>query len=119
MKRICVKCGKEKDVEEFRLNAKAEGYIYRRPECMACEKEYGAERLKLSKLHKRPEIGAKCACCGKSDKRLILDHCHKTNVFRGFICQGCNLGIGRLGDSVEGVMNAVRYLKNFEELKAE
>ena len=39
--------------------------------------------------------GGACACCGDdSDSTLHLDHCHTTGRMRGFICDGCNIGIG-------------------------
>lgn len=57
----------------------------------------------------------RCECCGMSDlvfkKPLCLDHCHATGAFRGWICDDCNLGIGRLGDDIEGVQRALDYLK--------
>ena len=45
----------------------------------------------------------------------MLDHCHETNQFRGWICRNCNTGIGNLGDNVEGLENAIRYLKRNKE----
>jgi hypothetical protein len=56
---------------------------------------------------------ALCECCGKQPgkKALALDHCHVSNRFRGWLCDRCNAGIGMLGDSIEGLMNAVRYLE--------
>jgi hypothetical protein len=55
---------------------------------------------------------AQCECCGRTQKRrLALDHCHETLVFRGWLCSLCNLGIGKLGDSVQGVEQALAYLK--------
>ena len=54
-----------------------------------------------------------CACCGGSD-RLVVDHCHKTGALRGVLCHACNVGIGWLGDDLEGVMRAVKYLKTRE-----
>lgn len=57
----------------------------------------------------------RCECCGLSDlvfkKTLFLDHCHDTGKFRGWICDNCNLGIGRLNDNLEGVKKAVAYLE--------
>jgi len=41
---------------------------------------------------------------------LVVDHDHLTGEFRGHICPLCNQGIGKLGDSVEGVMKALLYL---------
>ena len=54
-----------------------------------------------------------CECCGSKllgGKKTHLDHCHATGMFRGWLCNKCNLGIGALGDSVAGVENAIRYL---------
>jgi DNA-binding PadR family transcriptional regulator len=56
-----------------------------------------------------------CECCGAIDlvldKPLCLDHDHRTGAFRGWICDSCNVGIGRLGDNLEGARNAVAYLE--------
>ena len=40
-----------------------------------------------------------------------IDHDHSTGAFRGWLCRRCNVGIGLLGDSVEGLERAIRYLK--------
>jgi len=54
-----------------------------------------------------------CECCGRlpnAGKRLCIDHSHDTNKFRGWLCNNCNGGIGMLGDTLEGVQNAINYL---------
>lgn len=60
----------------------------------------------------RPEPSL-CECCGKppTKKHLVLDHCHATNEFRGWICYSCNVGLGHLGDNLEGVRKALSYLE--------
>lgn len=63
----------------------------------------------------RPEP-AVCECCGKPDRKaLSLDHCHETNAFRGWLCSNCNLGIGKLGDTVEALQRALDYLKRSQQ----
>ena len=53
-----------------------------------------------------------CECCGKKCTRaLALDHDHKTEKFRGWLCAKCNMGIGLLGDNISGVQNALDYLR--------
>lgn len=54
-----------------------------------------------------------CECCGAppSAKVLNLDHCHTTNVFRGWLCWNCNTSIGKLGDTIAGLQQAINYLK--------
>jgi hypothetical protein len=57
-------------------------------------------------------IPSACECCGKPPtKALDLDHCHVSNRFRGWLCNRCNRGLGFFGDSIDGLMNAVRYLQ--------
>ena len=58
----------------------------------------------------RPEP-ALCECCGKASKRPIcLDHDHLTGAFRGWLCNNCNNGLGKIGDSVESVQRMLYYL---------
>ena len=67
-----------------------------------------------------------CECCGKTlidgegpghgaNNKRQIDHCHNTGKVRGILCWSCNTGIGHLGDTVEGLTNALRYLNKEEE----
>jgi hypothetical protein len=62
----------------------------------------------------RPEPPA-CECCGRPPKvprkHLCLDHDHRTGQFRGWLCNTCNIAIGKLGDGLAGVVRAVAYLR--------
>ena len=57
-----------------------------------------------------------CAICDKHQsevaKSLHVDHCHDTGEVRGLLCFDCNIGIGKLGDNLEGLEKAVNYLRN-------
>ena len=57
-----------------------------------------------------------CECCGLAPekKSLALDHDHTTGKFRGWLCSECNLGIGKLGDSLSGLERARLYLLRAE-----
>jgi len=96
-------------------------------------------RAKDSKIiatlrRKAPPVPECCDCCGVSfeslNPRLIavngdkgtgisycLDHCHDTNMFRGWLCTICNTSIGGLGDTLEGLNKAIAYLEKFERNK--
>jgi hypothetical protein len=64
------------------------------------------------------QVPSVCECCGKpSEKFLDLDHCHISGEFRGWLCNRCNRGLGFFDDSIEGLMNAVRYLERAAEVK--
>ncbi len=52
-----------------------------------------------------------CAICKTSEKKLCVDHCHSTGKVRGLLCSSCNNAIGLLGESVENLNSAIKYLK--------
>lgn len=51
----------------------------------------------------------RCQICDSKDK-LNVDHCHATGAVRGLLCTSCNTGLGKLGDTREGLLAALRYL---------
>lgn len=58
-----------------------------------------------------------CKICGKnynnkSQKNFHIDHCHKTGVVRGLLCNKCNQGIGLLNDNPKLLKKAIDYLQN-------
>jgi hypothetical protein len=62
------------------------------------------------------EQGGVCACCGSASpgkrlRKFCVDHDHATGTVRGLLCTSCNQGIGQLGDTLEGVEAAARYLR--------
>ena len=66
----------------------------------------------LRELHKlAPPKSDSCNCCGKIEKRLMLDHDHETLDFRGWLCDNCNRGLSHLGDNIEGLQRAINYLR--------
>jgi len=61
-------------------------------------------------------LSSKCEICERSPSEtkegfLIADHDHKTELFRGVLCKRCNLGVGLLGDRVEGILKTLNYLR--------
>jgi hypothetical protein len=59
--------------------------------------------------------GQVCACCGSDTSggrgAFHVDHDHVTGLVRGILCNSCNLGIGHLSDTLDGVRQAVAYLE--------
>jgi hypothetical protein len=54
-----------------------------------------------------------CENCGRvqTERALALDHCHETKRFRGWLCVKCNVGIGKLGDTLEAIERTADYLR--------
>ncbi len=55
-----------------------------------------------------------CEICGvpeaECNRRLHMDHDHKTGEFRGFLCGKCNKAIGLFNDSEEVLVNALHFI---------
>lgn len=86
--------------------------------CKVCRKEYDTSRRDaIQKAPPRPTGETfTCECCHNvmPIKKLRFDHEHGTSTFRGWLCNNCNAGLGNLGDTVEGLEKAIRYLKKNE-----
>lgn len=73
----------------------------------------GSRRWVALNIRKVPK---ECEICKVSEKnlkkKLCLDHCHKTNRFRGWICHRCNFALGYARDNIEILKNMIEYLKS-------
>lgn len=63
--------------------------------------------------------GGVCAICGsdtpgRNHKFFCVDHNHHTGNVRGLLCNDCNVGIGRLGDTSEKIRRVLSYLEGHE-----
>jgi len=55
-----------------------------------------------------------CSICKRHmstfKKNLGVDHCHKTGVIRGILCNNCNNGLGNFKDNIDFLKEAITYL---------
>lgn len=56
-----------------------------------------------------------CKTCLKPETRerrsLCVDHCHKTGVIRGLLCDSCNRALGFVNDNIDTLVNMIEYLQ--------
>lgn len=75
-------------------------------------------------IKKRDDQGGRCAICRRKGKptigskgrrkdglQLHIDHCHKTQHFRGLLCMNCNTGVGQFKDNPDLLRAAADYLE--------
>jgi len=132
--KVCKKCGKLKPRSDF-IGKQKLGRPYHL--CMECRAKhskewrekyperyreakrkhnlkriYGITIQEYDKILKKQK--GRCAICGKKPGkiRLAVDHCHRTGKIRGLLCNSCNLGIGKLGDTIEKLKKAIDYLRS-------
>lgn len=138
--KTCSKCLKTKSVDEFytvtRKVSTKKGVVERstlREKCKECCKNYSQSRRDLRyylpRLYgiteeeyneMRENQNYCCALCGvhenvwweQRQKRLFVDHDHKTNKVRGLLCGHCNTGLGNFKDRVDVLEKAIRYLND-------
>lgn len=75
---------------------------------------YGLDEVAFNALMHAQD--GRCAICRCEPNtwhgRLVVDHCHTTNVVRGLLCDECNVGLGRLGDgNIDRLRAAIDYLE--------
>jgi len=138
--KTCTQCKSKKTIDEFRTRNRGR---HLRSSCRQCDnmysKNYADERPEWVKQNNRrtglkryfgmtiaqyEEMATKqdnlCAICGGknfNNKRLFVDHCHKSKFVRGLLCQNCNAAIGHLKDDKNLAYKLIKYLEDFENRK--
>lgn len=133
-RKVCTKCDKEKitsdNVKESEFSKRKDGF---QSWCKLCMKKANKNPKKKVKQkqrdYKRKHLyrltpaqydallasqNGGCAICGATEK-LVIDHDHDTTEVRGILCQACNIGLGRFGDSLVQVRKAFEYLERHYE----
>lgn len=93
----------------YRSNSKESFKKWRKD--WALKKRYG---ISLQQYNALVELqGGNCKIC-ESNKNLrrplVVDHCHKTGVVRGLLCDSCNIGIENFRENIQSLAAAVVYL---------
>ena len=96
--------------------------------CKSCSSNHYHLLKRLKNIHPYPNEDYTCPICerdieeiaSKGQKKLqswVLDHCHGTELFRGWLCGNCNTGLGAFKDKINRVKRATEYLEKHEEKK--
>ena len=126
----CHGCGIEKEDTEFYKRTLRSGKIGLQSKCKSCAtavrrkyyKPHSSIRLQLGLTNE--DVAAvtskgKCEGCGTTDRRLCIDHDHKTNKVRGLLCHNCNTALGLLNDDTSLLSNLITYLNDRSITEAE
>ena len=106
--RTCIKCGQTKTLSEFYVKSHNKSGPVVDSKCKICHNKNMKHIAQLKK--EAPPVPNVCDCCKISAIKYYLDHDHATGMFRGWLCNSCNIGIMNLGDNLSGIIKAVNYL---------
>lgn len=130
--KVCTKCKVEKPMNNKCFpphNKTKSGFD---SWCRECRSSYRSDTrrgnyrnmISDSELKEIIETVKECVICGSTEK-LVVDHCHKTNIIRGMLCNHCNRGLGHFKDDPEllefarmyllGYSKEPEYIQEFEE----
>ena len=122
----CNNCGEYQPVEQFQQMPSGE--IKRK--CRTCARNQSALVKELKSANPYPDAEYSCPICQRTIEELsqkgqlrlqtwVLDHCHDSETFRGWLCFNCNSGLGQFKDDLERIKRAVRYLEEHQSGKEE
>lgn len=126
LKKICTKCKVDKPLsaEYFPLHNKTKSGFD--SWCRSCRATYRSETrrghyrdmISDEVLKDIIETVKECVICG-AEENLVVDHCHKTNIIRGMLCNHCNRGLGHFKDDPQLLEFARIYLLSYSDDTAE
>ena len=121
--KVCIKCGVDKALSCYSIA----NNNYLRTSCNSCISAANKVRNDLRAKVDAASEDHCCPICLKSGDAVaghgglkagpwVLDHCHDTDTFRGYICKHCNDGLGGFKDDLTRIVNAVRYMEKHKEI---
>ena len=119
----CSKCKQKLSLQHFSRHS---GGNYLRPECKKCNNELSRVRERLKREHGMPSEGYSCPICLGTEEDVkgrgntkngswVLDHCHESEAFRGWLCHKCNRSLGGFDDDIEMLKRAMKYLEDTKQ----
>ena len=109
----CIECGEVKSLTQ-------DYYPNNTTRCKKCLTKRSTDDVYKRRSKRDALVRPKpdnCELCGKliPNNKPCYDHDHETGQFRGWLCYGCNTGLGRFGDNIAGLEQAIEYLKRYHE----
>lgn len=110
--KVCKICKKAKSFDCFSNDS---GANYLRYECKQCANNNRNIIKSIKKFAPKPRADHRCPICLEDNKQWCLDHDHKHNNFRGWLCHKCNLGLGNFDDDPDRIQRALKYIEKHNE----
>lgn len=108
---LCKDCYNEKGLVKYHKNNGKEKQKAR--SFRALLKSYGISEEIYEQERQNQDY--RCKICRAHEdtqfhRRLVVDHCHTTGLYRGLLCTKCNTGLGSFNDNISVLKNAIEYV---------
>ena len=110
--RECKDCHEIKDIIQFTKATPVRSVAYYKHTCKSCTQMNKRHLRLLHKQFQMPSAG-KCPLCSRfvSNGKWVLDHDHTSHLMRGWICNECNVGIGKAMENKIVLHNWIKHLE--------
>ena len=127
--KMCYKCRETKHFDDFAIRGhRKDGTRETKNVCKKCSQEQSKILTKHKKYISKPDTDYRCTICEFSEEEIkgrgayqgfsqatsksvwVLDHCHDTGDVREYICDYCNIIIGRSLDNAKVLIRGALYL---------
>lgn len=115
----CIECGEFKNQIYFTVNPHLDRFGRKKIKnvCRECEAGNVKVVYELKKIHgPAPMHCTLCEGPTRNGKKANLDHNHKTNEFRGWICHEHNIALAKFQDDPFKIIKAIKYLSKDSHL---
>lgn len=115
----CKKKQREANIENRRASAR-NSYHKHKVKYLQGKREYRLAFLYDLSLAEYDQMfkeqDGNCKICGlpEINRRLSVDHCHKTGKIRSLLCGRCNVVLGRVEENTETLWNMIEYIMEHE-----
>lgn len=109
---VCKECSIKDKLHEYHTNSGKEKQAVRSFRNLT--KRYGISPEIYEEERKKQNYCCKLCSAHESEQphgRLYIDHCHHTGLYRGLLCNNCNLALGGFKDNLEVMKKAIDYVK--------
>lgn len=101
----CTECSFPSQGKHREYNARWKAKYPGREQEVKYRNRYGVE---LSEIRPKP---LRCEVCDQGHPKIVLDHCHETGAFRGWLCDPCNVVLGLVKDNPEVLERLAEHLR--------
>lgn len=101
----CIECRPPSSLKWREYNDRWKAKYPGREQTVKYRYRYGIE---LSEIPDKPD---KCSICEQPHKKIVLDHCHETGKFRGWLCDPCNVVLGMVSDDTTILRKLIAYIE--------